>query len=165
MNGDFLKKRIVLPALKTVGSVLLVLGGDVTGHSGNTTFLLLGALEDYLHPVSFSFLCHDSNDLNKVDESCLTGFGESGVEAVLLYFPDTLAGDFKGDVPLLRLAPELLVLEVEGEIALGTQLGMGNIVAFHSLPSGYLTNFCHGFIFLIFCFIFRGARISGICAT
>ena len=60
MNSDFLEERIVLPALKTVGSVLLVLGRDVAAHSGNAALFLLCAFEDDLHPVTFSFLCHDS---------------------------------------------------------------------------------------------------------
>ena len=67
MNGDPLQVGIVFLPLKTVGSVLLVLGGDVAGHSGNAAFLLLGAFEDDLHPVSFSFLRHSSVILNKVD--------------------------------------------------------------------------------------------------
>ena len=59
MNSDFLEERIVLPALKTVGSVLLVLGSDVAAHSGNAALFLLCAFEDDLHPVTFSFLCHN----------------------------------------------------------------------------------------------------------
>ena len=53
VDSNFLQERVVLLALKTLGSVLLVLGGDVTGDSRNTAGLLLSALEDDLHPVSF----------------------------------------------------------------------------------------------------------------
>ena len=58
MNSNLLQEGIVLATLEPVGSVFLVLGGNVTGHSGNTALFLLGAFEDDLHPVSFSFLCH-----------------------------------------------------------------------------------------------------------
>ena len=60
MNGDLLQEGVVLLALETLGSVLPVLGGDVTGDSGYAAGFLLGALEDDLHPVSFCFLCHNS---------------------------------------------------------------------------------------------------------
>jgi len=60
MNSDFLEVGIVFPALETVGSVLLILGSDVAAHSRNTALFLLCALEDDLHPVSFSFLCHNA---------------------------------------------------------------------------------------------------------
>jgi hypothetical protein len=60
VEGYFLEVRVVLHTLQAVGGVLLVLGGDVTGHTGNTASLLLCALQDDLHPVSFLFLCHSS---------------------------------------------------------------------------------------------------------
>ena len=58
MHRNLLQERIVLLELETLRRVLLVLGGDVTGHTGNAAGLLLRALEDDLHPVSFRFLCH-----------------------------------------------------------------------------------------------------------
>ena len=60
---------------------------------------------------------------------------------------------------LLLLAPEPLVLEVEGEVALGAEPGMGNVVAFHSFPSCDLTNFCHNYLIFIV-FLERGANIA-----
>ena len=60
MDRHLLQERIVLLALEAVRGVLLVLGGDVTGHTGDTAGLLLRALEDDLHPVSFRFLCHNT---------------------------------------------------------------------------------------------------------
>ncbi len=60
MNGNLLQEGIVFPSLKTFGSVLLVLCGNVTRHSGYTAFFLLSALKDDLHPVSFCLLCHSS---------------------------------------------------------------------------------------------------------
>ena len=65
---------------------------------------------------------------------------EGGVETVLFDDPHALGGHFEGDETLLALRPETLGLEVEGEVALGAQLGMGNVVADHSLPSSNLTN-------------------------
>ena len=53
VDGNFLQEGIVLLALKTLGSVLLVLGSDVAGNTRNTAGLLLSALEDDLHPASF----------------------------------------------------------------------------------------------------------------
>ena len=58
MNSDLLQEGIVFPSLKTHRSVLLVLCGNVTRHSGYTALFLLSALKDDLHPVSFCFLCH-----------------------------------------------------------------------------------------------------------
>ena len=59
MNGNPLQERIVLLPFKTLRGVLLILGSDVAGHSWNAAFLLLCALEDDLHPVTFCFLCHN----------------------------------------------------------------------------------------------------------
>ncbi len=59
MNSYLVKVWVILLALEAVRSILLVLRGDVTRHSRNTASLLLGALEDDLHPVSFCFLCHN----------------------------------------------------------------------------------------------------------
>ena len=53
MNGDLLEEGIILLALETLGSVLLVLSGDIPRHSGYAAFFLLSALEDDLHPVTF----------------------------------------------------------------------------------------------------------------
>ena len=59
MNGNLLQDRIVLLPFKTLRGVLLILCGDVAGHPWNAAGLLLCALEDDLHPVSFRFLCHN----------------------------------------------------------------------------------------------------------
>ena len=56
VNGDALEERVVLLALQAVGGVLLVLGGDVTGHACDTALFLLGTFEDDLN--SIAFLCH-----------------------------------------------------------------------------------------------------------
>ena len=60
MNGNPLQERIVLLPFKTLRGVLLILCGDVAGHSWNAAGLLLCALEDDLHPVSVRFLCHNN---------------------------------------------------------------------------------------------------------
>ena len=59
MDSNLAQVGVVLLALEAVGSVLLVLGSDVAGDARYATGLLLGTLEDDLHPVSFSFLCHN----------------------------------------------------------------------------------------------------------
>ena len=59
MNGHLVEVGVVFLPLQALGSVLLVLGGDIPGHSGYAARLLLGALEDNLYPVTFLFLCHD----------------------------------------------------------------------------------------------------------
>ena len=59
MYCDLLEEGVVLPALETLGRILLVLGSDVPAHAGNTALSLLCALEDDLHPVTFRFLCHN----------------------------------------------------------------------------------------------------------
>lgn len=58
MYSDFLEDGVVLLQLQTLSSVLAVLGGDVTGSAGHTACLVLGAFEDDLNAISFSFLCH-----------------------------------------------------------------------------------------------------------
>ena len=58
MDRDLAEVRVELLALEAVRSVLLVLGGNVTGHAGHAAGFLLRALKDDLHPVSFCFLCH-----------------------------------------------------------------------------------------------------------
>ena len=79
---------------------LLVLGGDIPGHSRDTALLLLSALQDDLHPVSFSLLCHNYFRLNKVDISFLLCIPEGLLETVLLDVPDALAGNLKCHEPL-----------------------------------------------------------------
>ena len=59
MDGHALKDGVVLLKLETLGSVLAVLGGDVTAGAGHTTILVFGAFEDYLNAITFYFLCHD----------------------------------------------------------------------------------------------------------
>ena len=61
MNRHLVEVGIVFLPLKTLGSILFVLGGNVTRHSRYTALFLLGALQDDLHPVSFCFLCHNYN--------------------------------------------------------------------------------------------------------
>ena len=59
MERHTLEDGIVLSQLKTLGRILSVLGRDVAGRPWHTTLLVLGALEDDLYSISFSFLCHD----------------------------------------------------------------------------------------------------------
>ena len=65
---------------------------------------------------------------------------DGGVEADLLDDPHTFAGDFEGDEPLLAFGPEPLGLEVEVEVTLCAEFGVGDVVSDHPLPAGYLTN-------------------------
>jgi len=67
VNGHAFQIRIVLLELQTLGGVLAVLGRDVTADAGNAGALLLGALEDDLDAVAFSFLCHNSVPFLLVD--------------------------------------------------------------------------------------------------
>ena len=64
MNGYFLKDRIVFLQLKTLGCVLAVLSRDIARSTGHSAGLVFGAFEDYLHAISFSFLCHLLRILN-----------------------------------------------------------------------------------------------------
>jgi len=54
----FLKDRIIFHSFHPVRSVLPVFCGNVSRHSGKTAFLMFGAFQDYLLPVSFCLLCH-----------------------------------------------------------------------------------------------------------
>ena len=103
MKGDLLEVRVILHALEAVRGVLLILGGDVTGHTGNTACLLFCALQDDLHPVSFSFLCHNSQKLNKVNKALCLGVLKCCIETVLLDDTHTFGGHLKGDETLLCL--------------------------------------------------------------
>lgn len=103
MKGHLMKIRIVFHPLKTFRRVLLVLGSDVPGHAWNTACLLLGALKNYLHPVTFSFLCHNSKILDKSNISFSLSLFYSSVKALLLDCPDAFGRYLQGNVPLLCL--------------------------------------------------------------
>ena len=60
VNRHALQVRIVFLELQTLGGVLAVLGRDVTADAGNASTLLLGALENDLHAITFCFLCHNT---------------------------------------------------------------------------------------------------------
>ena len=60
MKSHLVEVWVIFHTLKTLCCVLLVLGSNVPGNSRYTAFFLLGALQDDLHPVSFSFLCHNA---------------------------------------------------------------------------------------------------------
>ena len=60
VNGHAFQIRVVFLELQTLGGVLAVLGCDVTADTRNATALLLGALENDLHAITFCFLCHNS---------------------------------------------------------------------------------------------------------
>ncbi len=103
MNSDSLQIRIVFLTLQPVGSILLVFSGDVTRHSGNTTFFLLGALEDNLYPGVFGFLCHNSLKLINVNKTFLTSLAQSCFKTVFLYRTHTLGGNAQSDEPVFLL--------------------------------------------------------------
>ena len=103
MNRYLVKVRIVLLELQPFGGVLSVLGGNVSGHSRYTALFLFGALEDDLHPVAFSFLCHNYCVLNKVNESFLLSSPYCSLETVLLDDAHALARNFQCDESLLFL--------------------------------------------------------------
>lgn len=149
MNSHFLQEGIVLLPFETLRCILLVLGSDIARHAGHSARLLLGAFEDDLNSIAFRFLCHNYTRLNEANISLFLGFAKCGSEAILLDNSNTLAGNLKGDEPLLFLGPETLVLEVDREVALGAQFGMSDIVALHSLSSCYLTNLCHSYTYLL----------------
>ena len=56
VNRHALEDGIVLLQLKTFGSILTVLGSDVTRSAGHAAGLVLGAFEDDLDAITFSFL-------------------------------------------------------------------------------------------------------------
>lgn len=58
MDSDALEDGVVFLEFKSLGRVLAVLGGDVAGGAGHSAGFMFGALEDYLHTIAFSFLCH-----------------------------------------------------------------------------------------------------------
>lgn len=57
VNRMLLQDRVVFFQLKPLRSVFAVLSGDVPAHSGHPAVLMLGAFQNYLHPVTF--LCHN----------------------------------------------------------------------------------------------------------
>jgi hypothetical protein len=62
VNRHLFEDRIVLLELKTLGSVLFVLGGDVTAGAGLARGLMLGTLHNHLNAVPF--FCHDSAEFS-----------------------------------------------------------------------------------------------------
>ena len=101
VNGDLVEIRIVFLHLETVGSVLLVLGGDIAGDTGNTALLLFGAFQNDLHSVTF--LCHSCNALNDTDKSFFLGSLYRLGEAVLVDSLHTAARNLEGNESLLFL--------------------------------------------------------------
>ena len=59
MDGHALKNRVVLLQLEALSCILPILRCDVAGCTWHTAILMLGAFEDDLHSITFSFLCHD----------------------------------------------------------------------------------------------------------
>lgn len=59
VKSHLLKDWVVLHQLKTLRSVLTILGSHVTACTWHTTVLMFSALEDNLYSITFCFLCHD----------------------------------------------------------------------------------------------------------
>ena len=156
VNGVALEVRVVLLEFHALARVLLVLGRDIPGNAGNTAFSLFGAFEDDLNPVAF--LCHISKKLNDVDQTFFTGGFDGLGQTVLVDGLHTLAGDLQGHETLFLFQPETLGLEVRGEFAFSTSLGVGNIVSNHPLLTCNLTNSCNLCIFLYY--FPKGLQIS-----
>ena len=53
MKRHFLEDGIEFLQLKTLGGILFILGSDIARHAGHTARFVLGALQNYLYPVSF----------------------------------------------------------------------------------------------------------------
>lgn len=144
--GNLLENGIVLLQLKTLCGVLAVFGSDISRGAGHAAGLVLGALEDYLHAISFSFLCHCcGEDLNVevnefVDITLLGCFLDGGIEAFLVDGAEAGGRDGEGNPGLLFNPEELLIEEVDIKFTLGAALGVRNIVADHSFFACDLTN-------------------------
>lgn len=126
VKGDTLEERVVLAALQTVGSVLLVLGGDVAGHSGHTALALFGAFQDYLHAVAF--LSHCDGDF-LVDFLRSHGFAQSDLEPFLVDGFHAGGGYLEGDPTAVLFRPEALGFQIGAEFALGLVVRVGDVVA------------------------------------
>ena len=81
VNGHAFQIGVVFLELQTLSGVLAVLGRDVTADAGNASALLLGALQNDLHAITFCFLCHNSVPFLLVDN---LDFGEVSILSSLL---------------------------------------------------------------------------------
>lgn len=151
VNSDTLENGIVLLQLKTLGGVLAVFGGNVSGCTGHAAGFVLGALENNLNAVTFSFLCHGGVgiwrggclkiDVFDLGEIALLGCVLNGcVEAFLVDGAKTGSADGEYDPGLLFNPEELLGKEVYVEFALGATLRVRNVVAYNRFFACDLTN-------------------------
>ena len=150
MNSDTLEDRIVFLELKTLSGVLAVFGGDVARSAGHTARFVLGAFENYLHAITFSFLCHGRNYVERVrlkidvfDLCEITLLGcvlNSCVEAFLINGAEAGSRNCEGDPSLLLNPVELFVEEIHVEFALGATFRVRNVVAHHRFFARDLTN-------------------------
>ena len=60
VDSHFLEDGVVLLQLQALRSVLPVLCGNVARSAGQSALLHLGAFQNHLYSVAFSFLCHNS---------------------------------------------------------------------------------------------------------
>ncbi len=144
VNGYTLQYGVVFFQLQTLGGVLAVLGGDVTGSAGHAAGFVFGALKYYLHAITFCFLCHDlkSNAFNVVfcNISLFGGLHQCGVEAEFVDGAQTLGGNVQGNPHFLFGPVELLGEEVHVEFTLGTTFRVRNVVTCHGSFARDLTH-------------------------
>ena len=127
MYGYLFEVRIVFPAFEPVGRVLFVFGSDVPRHARYAALLLLGALQNDLDAVAFSFLCHCSVD-DLVDVLGSLRLFEGGLESLFVNRFDSGGGYFQGNPATFLLQPETLRLQIGIESAFGTPYRVGNVV-------------------------------------
>lgn len=146
MNRHALQNGVVFLQLKTLCSVLAVLGGDIAARAGHTRCFVLCAFEDDLNAVSFSFLCHLLEFLKvEVSDFCQIAFCDGvfdcAVEAFLIDDAKSLCRQVQNNPRIFFNPVELLCEEVDIETTLCATLGVRHIVAYHRFFAGDLTNF------------------------
>src|SRR5690606_15359937 len=72
-----------------------------------------------------------------------TQLGDDGVDAVLVDGAQGGVGHAQADPAVLGFAPELAVLQVGQEAALGLVVGVGNVVTHHRCFTGHLADASH----------------------
>jgi len=140
MDGHALKNGIEFFDLHPIGRVLFVLGSDVPGCTWLPGFLVLGALQNNLDPISFL-----GHYIRFIVLLLLLGldFLQHGGNPLFIDDLQPLGGDVQADPTVFLGDVEFLLGNVHIEPSLGLIDGKGNIVPEHHLLSCNFTNFGH----------------------
>ena len=127
MKSHLLQDGVILHQLHTLGRIFAVLRGDVAAHTGQTTVLLLSALQDNLDAIAFCFLaCHllISYHFNILPVYISVGNSllQCSVKTYFINHAKASGADLQLNPAILLYIVELLAEEVNVKASLGVVL-------------------------------------------